>query len=48
MTLLDECIEALGEDAEILTDSEKEKILDTLESSFPFTEWGRIDWDKVS
>jgi hypothetical protein len=48
MTLLDECIEALGEDAEILTDSEKDKIFDTFESSFPFTEWGRIDWDKVS
>jgi hypothetical protein len=48
MTLLDECIEALGEDAEILTDSEKEKILGTLESSFPFAEWGRIDWGKVS
>jgi hypothetical protein len=48
MTLLDECIEALGEDAEILMNSEKEKVLDALESSFPFAEWGRIDWDKVS
>lgn len=27
MTLLDECIEALGEDAEILTDSKKRKFL---------------------
>ncbi|SFJ16140.1 CDI toxin immunity protein [Thermoflavimicrobium dichotomicum] len=48
MTLLDECIEVLGADTEIFTDSEKEKILDTFKSFFSFTEWGRIDWDKVS
>lgn len=47
MSLLDECIEALGENVEILLDKKKEKILSDFESSFPFTEWGRIEWEKV-
>ncbi|MBH8605210.1 hypothetical protein [Thermoactinomyces sp. CICC 10522] len=48
MTLLDECIESLGEDSNILTNDEKSKILNIFEGSFSLTEWGRIDWDQIS
>ncbi|MEI3896218.1 MULTISPECIES: CDI toxin immunity protein [unclassified Bacillus (in: firmicutes)] len=45
-TLLDECIEALGENIVVFEGKEKEKILDSFENSFPITSWARIDWDK--
>ncbi|WP_433943162.1 hypothetical protein [Paenibacillus sp. SN-8-1] len=48
MSLFDECIEVLGENAHVLSDSQREQILNNFEDSFPFTHWGRIDWDKVS
>lgn len=48
MNLLDECIEALGDNVQILSDSKREQILSDFESSFPFTKWGRIDWEKVA
>jgi len=47
MSLYDECIEALGEDVHVFSDNNREEILKDFESSFPFTEWGRIDWGKV-
>ncbi|WP_139691757.1 CDI toxin immunity protein [Sporolactobacillus terrae] len=47
MSLFDECIETLHGDASLLTDQNKDKVLKALESYFPFTEWGRIDWEKV-
>lgn len=47
MSLLDECIEALGEGVQVLFDSDKEQILNSFESSYPF-EWGRIEWEKIS
>ncbi|MDQ0271321.1 CDI toxin immunity protein [Cytobacillus purgationiresistens] len=47
MSLLDECIEALGENVHILSDSKKEQVLSNFESSYPFTEWGRIEWENV-
>lgn len=47
MTLLDECIEALGNSAEIVCDSDKKKILEYFKRSYPFTKWGRIDWESA-
>ncbi|MEZ0118339.1 UNVERIFIED_ORG: hypothetical protein ABRZ91_002296 [Heyndrickxia coagulans] len=45
MSLLDECIDALGEKAIVLP--EKEEIMNEFDHSFPITKWGRIDWTKV-
>ncbi|WLR41740.1 hypothetical protein LC087_12810 [Bacillus carboniphilus] len=47
MSLFDECIEALGEDVDILLERDRELLLRDFERSFPFTEWGRIQWNKV-
>ncbi|WP_026678705.1 hypothetical protein [Fictibacillus gelatini] len=47
MSLFDECIEVLGENVHVFSDRQKEQVLNDFESSFPFTEWGRIDWVKV-
>lgn len=47
MTLLEECLEALKDNYTIVSDDEKIKILNKLENKFPFTRWGRIDWDKI-
>lgn len=48
MSLLEECIEALGEDVQVFSDNNRKLVLSKLESSFPITEWGRIEWEKVS
>ncbi|PLR79591.1 hypothetical protein CVD25_22430 [Bacillus canaveralius] len=48
MSLLDECIEALGENVHILSETDREKVIRDFESSFPFTEWGRIEWENVT
>lgn len=48
MSLFDECIEALGDDVLFFSDHNREQVLSDFESSFPFTEWGRIEWRKVS
>lgn len=45
-TLLDECIEALGENIVVFEGEEREEILDSFENSFPITSWARIDWAK--
>ncbi|MDZ5610658.1 hypothetical protein U2I54_27595 [Bacillus pseudomycoides] len=47
-TLLEECIEALGEDIHILTGEQGEKVLNQFESTFPITLWGRIDWSNIN
>jgi hypothetical protein len=47
MTLLDECIEALSNDTQVLSEEETQRIFDTFENTFPFTSWGRIDWDRL-
>ncbi len=36
MSLFNECIEALGENVQILSDDQKEQILRDFENSFPF------------
>ncbi|WP_270577358.1 hypothetical protein [Caldibacillus thermoamylovorans] len=48
MSLFDECIEVLVENVHVFSDSQREQVLSDFENSFPFTEWGRIDWEKVS
>lgn len=47
MTLYEECLEALENNYEILTEDEKNKILNDFENKFKFTNWGRIDWNKI-
>lgn len=47
MSLLEECMEALDEKVHIVSDSNREQIMNDFEVSFPFTEWGRIEWEKV-
>jgi len=47
MSLFNECIEALGENIYTLSNNEREKVLRDFENSFPFAEWGRIEWEKV-
>lgn len=46
MTLLEECIEALG-NCEILSSQKSKEVLEKFESMFPITAWARIDWDKI-
>lgn len=48
MTLYEECLEALGDNKEVLTISETRKYHEHLGESFPFTSWGRIKWDEVT
>ena len=48
MSLFDECIEVLGENVHVFSDSQREQVLSDFESTFPFTGWGRIEWEKVS
>lgn len=46
MSLLDECIEALGKDIHVFYGNNREGILSNFESAFPF-KWGRIEWGKL-
>ena len=46
MTLLEECIEALGNNIYILNGDEELTIEDKFYDIIPLTTWGRIDWDK--
>jgi hypothetical protein len=48
MSLIDECIEALSDSVHILTESDRDQVLNEFENSFPFTKWGRIDWEKMT
>lgn len=48
MSLFEECIEALGENVHVLYDNSREKILSHFESSFPFSDWGQIEWKNLS
>ena len=43
--LLKECVEVLQSNVEILSQVESEEMYYTLQKVFPFTSWGRIDWD---
>lgn len=43
--LFRECIEALN--ISMLPDVESDRLGDEFEKTFPITEWGKIDWDKI-
>lgn len=47
MTLLEECLEVLGENANILINMDKEKINSDFISNFNITFYGRINWEDV-
>lgn len=47
MTLLKECIEALGNKCEIKASSETVSIFNEFKKRFPLTAWGRIDWSQT-
>lgn len=47
MSLLDECIEALGASAIICKKSVTAEILNKFDKDYPLTFWGRINWDEV-
>jgi hypothetical protein len=47
MSLLNECIETLGDNANVLSNSDTELIFSAFENTFPITKWARIDWDKI-
>jgi hypothetical protein len=47
MSLVDECLQALGGEAILLPKKEGKEIIHTLTQMFPFTRWGRIDWPQV-
>lgn len=46
MTLLEECIEILGNDICVLNGDEKLAMEDKFYGIIPLTTWGRINWDK--
>ncbi|MGN7941608.1 CDI toxin immunity protein [Virgibacillus sp. 6R] len=46
MTLIEECIEALGSNIVILSDKQTHGYFEELSGKFPITSWARIDWDK--
>jgi len=47
MSLFKECIEALGKYARISEKNVSNEILTKFDKNFPFTPWGRIDWNKI-
>jgi len=47
MTLLEECILALGDDTKVLDMQETQNTFKAMINTFPMTKWGRIDWGKT-
>jgi hypothetical protein len=47
MTLLEECIVALGNQGVAVDASEGKIIFEEMTKLFPMTSWGRIDWEKT-
>lgn len=45
MNLFDECVQALGENVSVLSDTESSETSRRFQEIFPFQSWGRIDWD---
>ncbi|WP_078554406.1 hypothetical protein [Bacillus alkalicellulosilyticus] len=43
-----ECLEALGDGVTIFSDYKSEELYGLFEEHVPFTEWGRLDWEKFS
>ncbi|MFC5704187.1 hypothetical protein ACFPVX_23105 [Cohnella faecalis] len=46
--LFEECIEALGEEVVIFSERTSERIRSELTTAYPFTSWGRIDWNNTT
>lgn len=46
--LFEECIEALGEDIIIMSGETSETIRNELTNVYPFTSWGRINWNNTA
>ncbi len=47
MSLLNECILALGESNVILDEDTGNNVFDLFQKDWPFTSWGRINWEEV-
>lgn len=47
MTLLEECIQVLGENIEVLEEDDAKRIQKELEGRIPFTSYSRVDWAKI-
>ena len=47
MTIFDECIQALGDNTEVLSIEKTNEIFKELTKLFPMTSWGRVNWEKV-
>ncbi|WP_019123899.1 hypothetical protein, partial [Brevibacillus massiliensis] len=45
--LFQECLEALGEGTFVLSKEKGQDIYGAFQSAYPFTRWGRIDWDQI-
>ena len=48
MTLLEECLVALGKDVTKLSKEKTDEIFESMLQKFPMTSWGRIDWENVN
>lgn len=47
-SLLRECLELLQNNSHVLDDSEEQYISQKFKKEVPMTEWGRIDWKKIT
>ncbi|OYD06537.1 CDI toxin immunity protein [Paludifilum halophilum] len=47
MTLFEECLDALGEHCEVLSEEKSNRVVEAMCRLFPVAINGRIDWDKV-
>ncbi|WP_217591943.1 hypothetical protein [Cohnella sp. GbtcB17] len=45
--LFEECMDALGDNTRIYSLDESVRVIARLVSSFPFTNWGSVDWTSV-
>jgi len=48
MTLFEECVQALGDDVEVLTASETKLMFERLVEYFPVTAWGQSGSYKIN
>jgi|WetSurMetagenome_2_1015567.scaffolds.fasta_scaffold334507_2 hypothetical protein len=47
MTLFEECLVALGNNAVVLSEKETSTIFEQMAKNFPITTYGRIDWPNI-
>ncbi|MGR7945508.1 CDI toxin immunity protein [Paenibacillus sp. M.A.Huq-81] len=46
-SLLEECVEALGEGTIVLSDQTSDKMSEELSDAYCFTAWGKFNWSKI-